>query len=96
MESNIAPLSLEKEYDNDKDSSFSLECIISDNKEDKLIDLVTLNDAINKLSEKEKLLLNLRFYNDYSQKEVASKFNVSQVQISRLEKQVIEKLKKFF
>lgn len=96
MESNITPLSLEKEYNNDKDSGFSLEDMLTDNKENKLIDYVTLNDAINKLSQKEKLLINLRFYNDFSQKEVAQKFNVSQVQISRIEKYVIEKLKKFF
>lgn len=96
LESNLSPLSLEKEYENEKDSGFSLETLISDKKEDNLLDLMTLNDAVETLNEKEKLLINLRFYNDYSQKEVASKFNVSQVQISRLEKQVIEKLKKFF
>lgn len=96
MESNINPLSIEKEYESEKDSGFSLESIITDNKEDKLLDLLTLNDAINTLNEREKLLVNLRFYNDYSQKEVADKFNVSQVQISRIEKQIITKLKKFF
>lgn len=96
MESNISPLSIEKEYESEKDSGFSLESVISDNKEDKLLDLLTLNEAIDTLSEREKLLVNLRFYNDYSQKEVADKFNVSQVQISRIEKQIITKLKKFF
>lgn len=96
LESNISPLSIEKEYENEKDGGFSLENIISDNKEDKLLDLLTLNDAIDTLNEKEKLLVNLRFYHDLPQKEVAIKFNVSQVQISRLEKQIIDKLKKFF
>ena len=96
MESNIAPLSIEKEYENEKDTGFSLDMVISDTKKDPLIDLLTLNEAVDKLNEKEKLLINLRFYKDFSQKEVAEKFNVSQVQISRIEKQVIEKLKKFF
>lgn len=96
LESNISPLSIEKEYENDKDSGFSLECIISDNKEDKLLDMMTLNDAINTLDSKEKLLIQLRFYNELPQKDIALKFNVSQVQISRLEKQIIDKLKKFF
>lgn len=96
MESNIAPLSLEKEYENEKDSNFTLENIIGNTKEDRLLDLLTLNEAIATLTNKEKILLNLRFYKDCSQKEVASKFNVSQVQISRIEKQVIDKLKKFF
>ena len=96
LESNIAPLSIEKEYESEKDSGFSLESIIGDSKEDKLLDYLTLTEAIQTLSEKEKILINLRFYKEYSQKEVADKFNVSQVQISRLEKQIIEKLKKYF
>lgn len=96
LESNISPLSLEKEYENEKDSGLSLESIISDKKEDHLLDLLTLNDAIETLSEKEKMLIHLRYYSELSQKEIAIKFNVSQVQISRIEKQIIDKLKKFF
>ena len=95
LESNITPLSLEKEYTN-KDSTYTLESTIIDNKKDNLIDLVTLNDCINFLTPKEKLLIDVRFYKDLSQKDVANKFNVSQVQISRLEKQVIDKLKQYF
>ena len=96
MESNISPLSIEKEYENEKDSGFSLENIIGESKGDRLLDLLTLNDALETLSDKEKIVINLRFYNECSQKEVAEKFNVSQVQISRIEKHIIEKLKKFF
>ena len=96
LESNAAPLSIEKEYENEKDNGFSLENIISDKKEDHTIDLLTLIDAIQSLNEKEKLIVDMRFYNDCSQKQVADKFNVSQVQISRMEKQIIDKLKKFF
>ena len=95
LESNIAPVSLEKEYTN-KDSTYTLESTIIDNKKDNLVDLVTLNECINYLTPKEKLLIDLRFYKDLSQKDVAAKFNVSQVQISRLEKQVIDKLKQYF
>lgn len=96
MESSTLPLSIEKEYENEKDSGFSLESIITEQKQDHTLDLLTLIDAIKTLNDREKLIVELRFYNDYSQKQVAEKFNVSQVQISRLEKQIIEKLKKFF
>ena len=96
LESNCSPLSIEKEYENDKDSGFSLESIISDTNKDITLDLLTLLDAIKTLTEKEKIIIDLRFYNDYSQKQVADKFNVSQVQISRMEKKIIEKLKKQF
>ena len=96
MESSQNPLSLEKEYENEKDSGCMLENIISDKKSDHTLDLLTLLDAIKTLNDKEKIIVDLRFYNDFSQKQVADKFNVSQVQISRMEKQIIEKLKKFF
>ena len=95
MDSNNLPISLEKEYQN-KDSSYTLQDTISDNKKDNLIDLLTLNDCLKNLTEKEKLLIRLRYYNDLSQREVADKFNVSQVQISRLEKHIIEKLRNYF
>lgn len=95
MESNSIPLSLEKEYQG-KDSEYTLQDTISDDKNLNIIDLLTLSDSLNHLTEKEKLLINLRYYNDLSQREVAEKFNVSQVQISRLEKQVIDKLKSYF
>ena len=51
LESNITPLSLEKEYTN-KDSTYTLESTIIDNKKDNLIYLVTLNDCINFLTPK--------------------------------------------
>ena len=95
MESNITPLSLEKEYSN-KDNTYTLESTIMDTSKNNIIDLLTLHDSLKILTDKEMLLINLRFYNDLSQKEVATKFNVSQVQISRLEKQIIDKLKRYF
>lgn len=95
MESNIAPLSLEKEYYN-KDTTYTLESTIVDQKKNNLVDLLTLSESLKTLTDKEKLLIKLRFYNDLAQKDVAKKFNVSQVQISRLEKQILDKLKKYF
>ena len=95
MESSSIPISLEKEY-KCKDSTYTLEDTLSDNKNNNFIDLLTLNDSLKHLNNKEKLLIKLRYYNDLSQREVAEKFNVSQVQISRLEKQIIEKLRSYF
>lgn len=64
MESNIIPLSLEKEYENSNDNNFSLENIISEKKADQTLDLLTLLDAIKTLNSKEKLIIDLRFYNE--------------------------------
>ena len=62
----------------------------------KLVNLITLKDSLNLLDKKERLLIELRFYQDLNQEEVAKRFNVSQVQISRMEKKIIEKLRKQF
>ncbi len=61
-----------------------------------LIDRITLYEEINKLTEKERKLIKMRYYLDMNQDQIAKEFNVSQVQISRLEKKIIEKLKKQF
>ena len=66
-----------------------------DNK-DQFINLLTLKDSLKLLDKKERLLIELRYYQDMNQEDVAKRFNVSQVQISRMEKKIIEKLKKLF
>jgi RNA polymerase sporulation-specific sigma factor len=60
------------------------------------IDKLAIKDAITKLDEREQKIVFLRFYRDKTQSEVARVLNVSQVQISRLENKIIEKLKTNF
>ena len=57
---------------------------------------MTLQEELKKLSKKEQLLIQLRYYEELNQEEIAKIFHVSQVQISRMEKKIIEKLKKQF
>lgn len=54
---------------------------------------ISLKLALDKLSKKERLIIELRYFQGYSQEEVSKRFFVSQVQISRLEKKILEKLK---
>lgn len=57
-----------------------------------------LNELVNRLSPREKQIMQMRFgmagYNEYTQKQVADELGISQSYISRLEKRIIEKLKK--
>ena len=57
-----------------------------------------LHELINKLSPREKEIMQMRFgmagYDEFTQKEVADYLGISQSYISRLEKRIIEKLKK--
>ena len=56
--------------------------------------LVVSKQAMSGLSEREKRILALRFYDGRTQIEVAKEIGISQAQVSRLEKGVIEKIKK--
>ena len=58
--------------------------------------MLAVKDAVSKLDEREQKIVMLRFYRDKTQSEVARVLNVSQVQVSRLENKIIEKLKKNF
>ncbi len=54
---------------------------------------IALKMEIDKLDEKEKLILYMRYQLDFNQEKVAKRLNISQVQVSRLEKKIIAKLR---
>jgi RNA polymerase sporulation-specific sigma factor len=56
-------------------------------------DLIDLKDALSNLTDEEKLLINARFYNNYTQQELAKIYNTNQVKISREEKKILTKLR---
>jgi len=96
METSYLPSSLEEPIYEKGDSCITLEETIKDESSKNLTDLLTSKDGLNLLSDKEKLFVKLRFYKELNQQTIANKFNISQVQVSRLEKKIIEKLKKCF
>ena len=65
-----------------------------DSNEDRLIMSVALRQAIEDLPAKERQILLLRYYKEKTQSEVAKIMGVSQVQISRIEKKLLNTLKK--
>ena len=56
-------------------------------------DLILLRESLNNLTLEEKELINNRYVNDYTQSETSKKLGMSQVQVSRKEHKVLEKLK---
>ncbi|MFC7748173.1 RNA polymerase sporulation sigma factor SigF [Lentibacillus kimchii] len=54
---------------------------------------LTLQEAIRRLDERERLILYLRYYKDRTQSEVADRLGISQVQVSRLEKRILDDMK---
>src|SRR5690625_95823 len=56
-------------------------------------DRMLLEEAINSLTERERLIVYLRYFKDKTQTEVAERLGISQVQVSRLEKKILEEMK---
>ena len=54
---------------------------------------MTIMQAMSKLNDKEKMIINKRFFEGRTQMEVASEIGISQAQVSRLEKSAIKKVK---
>lgn len=82
---------------------YSLDSKIKDNEDITYIDTLSNDDkqididlhiAIENLNSKDRLIIQLRYFDGLSQKEVANRLYLSQVQVSRIEKKVLEKLKK--
>lgn len=83
--------SLQKETGED---GFTLEQVIGDyGQEDKLIESFSLRQAIEKLPDREKKVVLLRFYRSMTQSAAAQVLGISQVQVSRIEKRAIEDLR---
>ncbi len=94
MDSSRVLISLDAQLDENSNNSQSvLDRVIVDDKSEKLIDEILLKQSILELPERERKIILLRYYRSKTQSEVAQLLGVSQVQISRLEAKILEKLK---
>lgn len=62
--------------------------------EEQRIDVIYLKSAIGKLQDRERQIIVLRYFKDMTQQQIADKLGISQVQVSRIEKKVLGRLKK--
>ncbi len=62
--------------------------------EDKIVNSIMLNEIISNLPPREQSIIRLRYFEDKTQTQTAEKLGISQVQISRLEKKVLEQMRK--
>ena len=88
--------SIDNTYKSEKgEKSISLIEKISteDNYEDIITNKIALKDAISKLEPKDRKIIMLRFFKEKTQSEVAKILGVSQVQVSRAEKKILQKMK---
>ena len=63
--------------------------------EDKVVDNILLKEVLGKLDKRERQIIMLRYFEDKTQSEIGELLNISQVQVSRIEKKVLHKLKSY-
>lgn len=96
MDSIQEPVSLFEPIYNDGGDPIFVMDQISDEKslDEKWLEVLSIKDALKKLTDREKLILTLRFYRGKTQMEVADEIGISQAQVSRLEKSALGQLRK--
>ena len=65
------------------------------NKEDNWIEEISLKAAINRLSDREHKIINMRYFEGKTQMEVAESIGISQAQVSRLEKNALKTMRNY-
>lgn len=91
------PISLfEPIYNDGGDPIFVLDQISDEkNTDNSLIEGVSIKEGMTYLSDRERLILTMRFYEGRTQMEVADEIGISQAQVSRLEKAALKHLRKY-
>ena len=83
-------------FESNTNESINILDTLSTNKDEQslITNKITINKIIEELKDKEREIILLRYYKDKTQSEVGRILGISQVQVSRIEKKVLEKMKK--
>jgi RNA polymerase sporulation-specific sigma factor len=88
-----APASIhETVYENDGDPIYLMDQIADDETQGRF-DKIELHEIIGSLPERERYIVYMRFFKDKTQSDVARVLGISQVQVSRLEKRILQQIK---
>lgn len=95
LEANQLPTSIhETLYQDDGDPIYVIDQLVDDKQaENRFFEHLALKEVLDKLPEREKKILLMRFFNDKTQMEVAGEVGISQVQVSRLERSALKKVR---
>lgn len=91
LDSSHLPVSLYDKYDDDGKNL--IEKLPSGDTQEDLYNKIVLNDCIRELPEREKMIITLRYFKDKTQSDIAKLLGISQVQVSRIETKIINKMK---
>ena len=93
LDSARMPVSIFDKFEDDEEGSELIDRIADFDGEEKLLNKIHLTEIINNLSDRERKIVVLRYFRDRTQTEIAEALGVSQVQVSRLETKIIDKIK---
>ncbi len=98
MEAIIAPISLyEPVYTDNGDSIYVIDQLSDVSSSDEMwLESIALNEAMKALNDREKSIINMRFFKNKTQMEIAQEIGISQAQVSRIEKGALERMRKQF
>ena len=93
----VEPISLyEPVFNESGDSVYVMDKVCDErNTDESWLQTIAISEAINKLSDREKKIINLRFFQGRTQMEVAGEIGISQAQVSRLEKAALAKMRRY-
>ncbi len=96
MEAIVEPISLyEPVYSEGGDALYVMDQISdADSSDEKWLESIALREAMKALSERERKIIQMRFYRNKTQVEIAEEIGISQAQVSRLEKGALERIRK--
>ncbi len=95
LEAIVEPVSLyEPIYSDGGDTIYVMDQIGDGDDDNSWLDELALKEAIRNLNDREKRILNLRFFKGMTQIEVSTEIGISQAQVSRLEKGALDRIKK--
>ena len=80
-------------YKDDKEGNILDKIPATEDNEKSLVDKIVLKDAINRLNERDRKIILLRYFRGSTQSQVAKILGISQVQVSRIEKKVLSNMK---
>ena len=92
------PVSLQEPIYNDGNESIFVMDQVKDikNNDENWAEMMTINEALKKLSNKEKNIIMRRYFDGKTQMEIAEEIGISQAQVSRLEKNALEQMKRYY
>ena len=97
MDSARMPISLYSPFEEDEERSLLVvDRFVQEDQSEEMLDNIFLRDTLKELESRDKKIILMRYFRDKTQSEIAESLGVSQVQVSRLENKIIDKIREKF